>query len=397
MTSPSGTVQDAPADPKASNASVVYRPFKVGVQELDDEPYDQSKTLTANTQTMQQYEAPSTAFIRGFFVLVENVVTTNATTATSTSTGVGVLLEDGPYCSLDQVIFTDTNNSEILGPIGGWDLYVITKWGGYSFQDDPEANVDIFSSVTNATVSSTASGSFTFMLYIPIEIVPRDALGVLPNKSSSTPFKVKLNLAPIASIYANPATTAGTTRIRIFPDSYWEPTPNDGSGNQVARQPPGVNTTQYWNVTQYTVNAGAQSPLLQNSTGYPLRNLGFVFRSSSARSTGETNFPDNSKLQLQSNIMLDRPKLYWKAKMTRAYGYTAKGDAVGQIDNGLYWKTYCDDFYPKPGWETRRGYLRTTDGMRLTFKGSFGAAGTLTVYTNYIGVGKGTSLAAITS
>jgi hypothetical protein len=375
----------------------VYRPFKVGVQELDDEPYDQSKVLNANTQVLQQYEAPSTAFLRGFYVLVENAVTGSTETATSTSTGVGVLTENGPYNVLDQVIFTDTNNSEILGPINGWDLYVITKWGGYSFQDDPEANTDLFASTANSTVSAATSGSFIFMLYIPVEIVPRDALGVLPNKSSSTPFKVKLQLAPLATIYANSATIGGTCRVRIFPDSYWEPTRDDGSGNSVANQPPGVNTTQYWNVTQYTINSGAQSPLLQNSTGYPVRHLGFVFSSSNSRATGETNFPDNFKLQLQSNIMLDRPKALWKSKMTRAYGYVKKGETAGQIDNGLYWKPYCDDFYPKPGWETRRGYLRTTDGMRLTAKGTFGAAGTLTVYTNYIGVAKGTSLAQITS
>src|SRR4029077_20548949 len=179
------------------------------------------------------------------------------------------------------------------------------------------------------TASSSASGSFTFMLYIPVELVPRDALGVLPNKSSSTPFKVKMVLGAVGDIYANTATVAGSTRIRIFADSYWEPTKDDGNGNTVANQPPGVNTTQYWDVTNYTLNSGAQSPLLTNSTGYPVRHLGFLYRSSSLRSTGETNFPDNAKIKLQSNIMMDRPKIRWKADMTRKYGYLAKGDAAG--------------------------------------------------------------------
>ena len=390
------TVQDQPPGQAANGKPVVFRPFRVGVQQVDEEPYDQTKTMTSGTQNMPQYEVPSTAFLRGLFMLVEATVTASTATATSTSTGVGVQTEDGAFLVLNQIIFTDTNNAELLGPITGYDLYVITKWGGYSFQDDPKANTDLFFSTTNATASSSASGSFTFMLYIPVELVPRDALGVLPNKSSSTPFKVKLTLGAIGDVFANTATVAPSVRIRIFADSYWEPTKDDGNGNAVANQPPGVNTTQYWDVTSYTLNSGNQSPLLTNSTGYPVRHLGFVYRVTS-RSAGETNFPDNSKIQLQSNIMMDRPKIRWKASMTRQYGYLAKGDSAGQIDNGLYWKAYCDDFYPKPGWETRRGYLRTTDGMKLQFKGSFGAAGTLTVYTNYIGVGKGSSLAAITS
>jgi hypothetical protein len=350
---------------------------------------------------MPQYSVPSTAFLRGLIVLAEVSVTSSTATATSTSTGLGVLVEDGPFTILSNLTFTDTNNSELLGPISGYDLYVITKWGGYTFQDDPKANTDLFSSTSNATASSSAAGSFRFMLYIPVELVPRDALGVLPNKSQSTPFKVKMKAADIASVYANTATVGGTFRLRIFPDSYWQPTPDDGNGNPVAQQPPGVNTTQYWDVTDYVINSGDQSPMLVNSTGYPVRHLGFVFRSSSSRATGETNFPDNSKLQLQSNIMLDRAKVFWQYKMTRQYNYRAKGDSTAtghsSIDNGLYWKAYCDDFYPKPGWETRRGYLRTTDGMRLQYKGNFGAAGTLTVYTNYVGVGKGSNLAAITT
>jgi len=401
MTAPTYT-DTAPNGGKAPQQGgkqpVMYRPFKVGVQEMDDEPYDNSKTLTATTQNMPQYEAPSTAFLRGFTLVAEVAVTTSTATATATGTGVGVLSENGPYNVLDQIIFTDTNNSEILGPINGFDLAIISKWGGYAFNDDMESDTNLFSSTSNGTASSSAAGSFRFMLYIPVEIVPRDALGVLPNKSASTPFKIKIQIAPIATVYNNSATVGGTLRLRIFPDSYWEPTPNDGNGNAVANQPPGVNTTQYWNVTQYTLNSGAQSPLLNNSVGYPVRHLGFIYTdTANSRAVGEGNFPDNFKLQLQSNIMLDRPKVYWQWKMGRRYGYKVKGDGAGQIENGLYWQDYCHDFYGKPGWETRRGYLRTTDGMRLSAKGSFGAAGNLIVYTNYIGVGKGSSLAALTS
>lgn len=394
----------APATAPAAGGAkkpVMLRPFRVGVQVVDDEPYDVTVTMNASTQALTpQYEIPSTGFLNGVFILVEATVTSSTATATSTSTGVGVLAADGPYNCIDNITFTDTNNSEIVGPIGGWDLYVINKWGGYAFQDDPEVNTDLFTSTTNATASSSAAGSFSFVLRIPVELVPRDALGSLPNKSSSTPFKVKTTLAAIGTVFANSATVGPSVRFRMTPESYWEPTATDGSGNPVADQPPGVNTTQYWNKTDYTVNVGSFSTLLTNSVGFPVRNLGFVLRDSNlSRSQGESDWPDPFKLQLQSNVIVDRIKKLWKARMTRDFNYLAAGDAAGGKDNGLYWLPFNKDFGPKPGWESRRAYLRTTDGMRMQAKGTIGGSGThtLTVYTNFIGVGAGTSLANITT
>lgn len=399
MTAPA----QAPAPPaKKDNgkAPVMLRPFKIGVQGIDEEPYDVTVTLGAGAQQLTpQYDVPSTAFLNGIYILVENVVTSSTATATGTA-GVGVLKEDAPYTVIDNIIFSDTSNSEIIGPVNGFDIYVMNKWGGYCFQDDPEANTDLFTSSSNATASSTAAGSFSFCLRIPIEIVPRDALGSLPNKSSSTPFKVKISVAPIATVYNASTTVGGACRFRMIPASYWEPTATDGSGNQIADLPPGVNTTQFWNVTPYQVSAGALSQLLNNSVGYPVRNLGFILRDSNgSRATGETDFPDPFRLQLQSNIIVDRIKKIWKRMITEDYGYGATGDAAAQKDNGLYWLPFNKDFGPKPGWENRRSYLRTTDGMRLQAKGTITGTGlhTLTVYTNYVGVGAGSSLAALTT
>lgn len=396
MTAPAATQGNA-------KAPVMLKPFRVGVQVIDDQPYDVTQTLTASTQTLTpQYEIPSTGFLNDIYVLVENTVTSSTATATGTG-GVGVLLEDGPYSVIDNLVFSDTNNAEIIGPINGWDLYTIAKWGGYCFNDEAEDNTDLFTSTTNATASSSAAGSFSFCLRIPVELVPRDALGSLPNKSSSTPFKVKVQLAAISSVYVSSATVGGSCRVRMVPKSYWEPTATDGSGNPIAPNPPGVNTTQYWNKTIYNLNSGDQTVLLTNSVGYPVRNLGFVLRGSTAataRSNGETDWPDPVKIQLQSNIIVDRLKKLWKKEITENYGYLQAGDTTGLKDNGVYFENFNKDFYPKPGWETRRGYLRTTDGMRLQFKGNVGTTTTthtLTVYTNYVGVAAGTALAALVS
>lgn len=404
------TAPQAPGQaPAGGKQPVALKPFRVGVQVIDDDPYDVTVTLTQSTQTLTpQYEIPSTGFLNDVYILVENVVTSSTATAVSTTTGVGVLSENGPFDVIDSITFTDTNSSEIIGPIGGWDLAMIDKWGGYCFQDDPRANPDLFASTANATASSSAAGSFKFVLRIPVELVPRDALGSLPNKSSSTPFKVKVTVASIATVYANSATVGGACRFRMTPKSYWEPTATDGSGNAIANQPPGVNTTQYWNKTDYTVAAGSFSTLLTNSVGFPVRNLVFVLRDSNlSRAQGETDFPDPFKLQLQSNLVINRIKALWKKEISENYDYgsagtsltSGTGDGDGQKDNAVYVEPFNKDFGPKPGWETRRGYLRTTDGMRLQAKGTIGGTGThtLTVLTNYIGVGAGSSLGQLVS
>jgi hypothetical protein len=392
----------APTSAKG-DAPVVLRAFRIGVQQIDEDLYDEVKTLSASVQTMRQYNIPATAFLRNVYLYVTHAVT--ASTGTATGTGsVGVLKEDGAYAVIDSFQFTDTNGQEIIGPVSGYDLKVISKFGGYCFDDDPETNTDIFSATSNATASSSASGSFSFVVRIPLELVPRDALGSLVNKSSSTPFKVKMQLAAIASVFVNAATIGGELRVRMTPDSYWEPTAQDGSGNPVANLPPGVNTTQYWNVTPYMgLNPGGNgmAPMLDNSVGFPVRNLIFCLRDDDAtnpRATGETDFPSPFQLQLQSNLVINRIKPIWKKYITEDYGYGAAGDTAGRKDNGVYLQPFCKDFGHKPGWETRRGYLRTSDGMRMQAKGTIGGTGshTLTVYTNYVGLGSNT-LASVTT
>lgn len=394
-------VQTAPAPAaKGEEKRVVYRPFRVGVAEIDDDPYDVSVTLTDSARALTPvYDVPSSGFLSGFYMLVEHTVTASTATATSTSTGVGVAAEDGPFNVIDNLRFTDTGGSDILGSITGYDLYVINKYGGYFFNDDPKSSTGLYSVTSNATASSSAAGSFRFMLRIPIELVPRDALGTLPNKSQSTPFKVAIRIAGISDVFANSATVGGTLRVRIAPVGYWEPTATDGSGNPVAQNPPGVNTTQYWSKNDYVVPSGKSTVSLTNSVGYPIRNLVFIHRDDNgSRSAGESDWPDDFILQLQSNVIHQRFKLLWAKRMQEAYGVTHPAtDAAGARDNGVWVLPFCWDFGHKPGWETRRGYLRTTEGMKLLVKGSFGGPGVLTVLTNYIGVGAGSTLASITT
>lgn len=380
----------APAqEAKKERKAIPLRPFKVGAQQVDDEPFERTVTTTANAQPLDQYNVPSSAFLEEIELYVRATTAANAANVT--------FAEDGPWKVIATLNFLDTGNSDIITQITGWDLYVINKYGGYKFSDDPKAS-PLYSATTGA---GATGGSFAFMLRIPIELVPRDALGPLPNKSASTPFKVKITVSNTAGIYGTPPTAAPSVLFRFVPVSYWEPTPDDGSGNPVAQQPPAMNTTAFWNTTPYTINAGSFSQQLDNAVGYPLRNLIFVLRDGSgSRATGETDFPDPFKLQMQSNIIVNRLKVNWQDRIAKDYAYIgAVSDAVNCKDNGVYVLPFNRDFGPKPGWENRRSYLRTTDGMRLEAKGTIGGSGahTLTVFANYVSPAPGVSLAQITT
>lgn len=383
----------SPANPAMGSGNkkvVVTRPFRAGVQDVDESPYDQTFTLGTSVKAMTpQYELPSTGFLNSVVILVEG--TTSGNSAAVTFAG------DGPWNVFDQIQFKDVGNQPLIGPMSGYDLYCINKFGGYLFQDDPKAS-PVFSATTG---TGATGGSFSFVLRLPIQIVPRDALGSLGNKSASTPFKVTATLAASATIYGTAPTSAPSVRIRMAPESYWEPQSNDLNGNPLAENPPGKNTTQFWTTTEYTIASGAFTQALTASVGFPIRNLLFVLRDGSdSRSVGETDFPDPFMLKLEANIITDRMKKVWQDQIAKWYGYTAAvGDTVNAKDNGVYPLPYCRDFTPKPGWETRRGYLQTTDGMRFEARGTIGGTGVhkLIVHTNYVAPGPGSTLASITA
>lgn len=420
--------QNMPAAGGRQQQAMPARPFRVGVQEVDDVPYDQTIALTTSTQDAPTYELPSTGFLNSIWLFVQGTCASNTATTVN-------FANEGPYTVIDTFQFLDTNNQPIVGPFNGWYLKVINKWGGYNFQDDPQASNQfcVFtgasgtytaswgaSPVTTATSGTTNpigvapavgnAGSFQFFLRVPLELVPRDALGSLPNKSASTPFKVKIRLSALSTPYSSAPNGTLSVRLRMTPESYWQPATTDAQGNPLQQQPPAVDTTQYWQLSDYLGNAGTFNQQLTSSTGFPVRNLLYVLMdSNNSRFQGESDWPDPVTVQLEANILLQRIKSQWNQMQCAYYGYTgaiaasaaATGapEVAGAKEAGLFIQPFNRDFVPKPGWETRRGYLPTTDGMRLQYRGTIGGSGshTLFVLTNFVAPGAGATLASITA
>lgn len=368
----------APPKPGAANgqqkAPVMRRPFVAGTRRVDKATYDQTRTLIAGTQDLPTYECDPNGFLGGGYLLVECTTAGNAAAVTFAA--------NGPFSVIDTIVVNDTNNKAMIGPMTGWDLMECIKFGGYAFSDDAKLS-PTFTAVTGG---GATGGSFSFVLRIPIEIVHRDGLGSLPNKSSSATYDVSIRLSPSTVPYGVAPTNPGSVRVRIQQFGWMDPNGTDMKGNPVAQNPPGVQTTQYWAKQTYPINAGAFS-LRLNGIDSLVRNFIFILDAAGVRATGDTDFPDPFALQYETSTPINRLKTIWRHMIGELYGYTgATPDVGGARDNGVYPESYCQDFGHKPGWETRLGYLQVSSATTLNLSGTIGGAGahTLTVLVNKV-------------
>lgn len=359
---------------KGGKQAVLLRPFVAGTRRVDKSTYDESKVLTASTQDLRTYECDPNGFLRGAYLLVTCVTAGNAAGTTFAA--------NGPFNVIDTITFNDTNNKPLLGPMTGWDLYVAVKYGGYSFQDDAKLS-PVYSVTTGA---GATGGSFTFVLLVPVEIVAREGLGSLPNKSASSTFDISLRLSASTVPYGVAPTNPGTVRVRIQQYGWMDPNATDMKGNQVRQNPPGVQTTQYWSKQTYAFNAGAISQRLQGIDSM-LRNMVFILDAAGSRTTGDTDFPDVFTLLYETSLPIQRIKDIWRHMIGQQYAYNgATPDVGGARDYGVYPESFCADFNGKPGWETRLNYLPVSSATTLNVSGTIGGAGahTLTVLVNKI-------------
>lgn len=362
------------------------RPFIVGTRTVDRATYDNTRVMVASSQAMPTYECDPNGFLSALYIEV---------VGTSTASAAVIFGPDGPFSVLEDITLNDTNNKPIVGPISGWDLYILAKYGGYGFMDDARNDVDLFSTAT--------SGSFAFILRLPVELVHRDALGSLPNKSSSATYDLTFRLAAqAAGAYVSvPQNSLPSVRVRIQQDGWMDPNPVDMRGNPVAQNPPGVQTTQYWTKQIYTLAFGAVNTRLQGIDSL-IRNLIFIWRDSvaasatgatAARSSGDANAPDPFVLQYETSTPVNRLKSVWRRHLREDFGYiTAVGagpqEAANARDLGVYPLPFNKDFGLKPGAESRFGYLPSSAATTINISGTQGSTGTapgvLTVLLNKV-------------
>jgi hypothetical protein len=367
----------APAKQQARQAPPVRpQPFRVGIYDTETNDYDNSVTMTTGQINFPNYVASPNGWLKGFWCMFECVTAANAATV--------AFKADAPFSAIAKVTFTDVGNREIFGPLSGYDWAQVMKWGGYFEVGDPRSDV-----VYNATTGSGATaGSFTLVMYLPIEVTDRDSLGDIENKSSSSSFKITIVLDASTNVYSTAPTTLGTVRLRIVEDGYTEPLAADAMGRPLSQAPPAAGAIQYWAFESQTLNTGAAKYAVQNGLGFSIRNLIFKLTDSTgSRAQGDLDWPDPVTLSYGKIQLFQRYQKIWKSRIAKAYGLTSTtADASLGLENGVYPYWLTRDFGLKPGAELHNEYIVTKTGTLLQWAGTIGGSGThtLTVLSNYV-------------
>lgn len=373
------------APPKGAQPKQQVRPrsFLVGTQQvIEGNDYDVTYANATNAQGGTPWALQATGWLRGLYLLV-----------TGTGLTAGTVSADAPYNIFANIELDDVNNEAIFGPFDGYSAMVTNKLGGYFWADDP-STCSVF-----ALSGTTSTNNFTFVLYIPLEIVMRDPLGLVASVNNTASLTLKYSLNATATVFSAPTGTLAV-RVRGSQAFYWEPRKVDKAGHPIMAEPPAAGTTQYWTQGSVAVaGAGTINQQLVTGLGYPWRSYAFLLRDAAgSRANGETNWPDPLiGLKFEANMLRSNyNKVLWQQQMAMMYGYTnstADVRGAGLIpgkENGVYILNWNNDFFASnPGSETRRSYLVTSPGSNFIFNGAIGGAGTLYSLVNYVAPGGG--------
>ncbi len=371
-----------PAAPAGKAPAMAARPFIVGSRFSDDFQYDQTKTLTTSTQRLPDLELDTDGFTAGLYLLVENTSVNNATVTAA-------FKEDGPLNIFDTVQLVDTNNKPILGPMSGHDLYECVKFGGYHEQDDAKASTAW--SVTTGT--GAAGGTFTFVLYVPIEIVHRTSLGSVQNKSASAVFRLQLTLAAVGTVFVAAPATSSSTRVRVQQFGWLDADAADIKGNAVSAYPPALNSIQYWDKQTFSFSSGSMNQRLNSFSG-GVRNLIIEFRDANGtRSGNEVDFPDPLIFSADKTQVINRLRTIWRHLVGEDWDYTAGPEVIpvgtnvndgNKRDLGIYPLPFNKDFGLRPGAEQSFSYLWVSAATTLMVKGNVGSASASHTFNYFI-------------
>ncbi len=357
-------VATAPAKPdgKTDVAPTIIVPFVRAAQEHREAFDDRSQLISAAAVQAPPIDIPAYGFMRGIWL---EVTTTGGTGAAAVYKG------DAPFTALTDIQILDVNGQPMFGPFDGYEVYLVDKWGGYR-KNNPKRS---------RQYAAPTTGNFSFMLYIPVEIGPRDGLGSLANQNSASAFKLRYTFAATSAVFSTNPTTLPTVRVRAFLDAWTQPTEQDALGRLQATEPPAHGTTSFWSKTTYSPAAGFQTFRIPRVGNY-IRNLIFVFRDGTLVRNA-ANFPPQFDISWDTRLLRSLVTSTWAEDMqARGQFWNSALDAADGLDTGVFVEDYTHEFDGLAGAEMRDGWLPTSPNTRLDVAGTFGAAGVLTVLIN---------------
>jgi hypothetical protein len=371
-----GTAMAPAQAPAGKQQAAPMVPFRVGVQPAELVDYSNTTTLTGNAQNLPVYNVTPNVWQRGFWILTQIAFPSNVVATLVLQTAAPFAGQNYPFSYWNTITFSDINSKAIVGgaTFSGYDLHIANKYFAYVNMGDARASVTY-----NATLTGTPT-AHQFGLYLPLEVATRTGIGSLENKSTASTFKLQLTLESEANLFSTTPTNPPVVTTRITSDSYFSA---KVPGTEPA--PPAAGATQYLIKGSYPALAGAQSPIIQQGLGYPLRNLCWInYDSAGTRATGDANFPDPMQFIYLGTSMFSRIRTLWLERMARYYFFTGARDAANGLENGVYNTWFNGDFGLDPGDELGNAYLPTEAGSLLQFVGTWLNTNNGYVIANYI-------------
>ena len=381
MTAPT---QAPPKGAAQGNAPVARPyPFPVGVYESGVQDYDISLTQLATPVQFPLWNISPTGWMRGLWFDFTMTTAANAATVVFNADPTA-----GGFSGIQKVILYDLGGEVVLS-LAAYEWLITNKFGGYFEVGDPRADIT-FSQTAGA---GGTGGSFHVILYLPLEAVARDGLGVVQNESKPG-WKVEVWMDSSAQTYSTPPTTLGSLRLRAFVDSYTEPAAAAPNGRPFAQTPPLPGTLQYWKSESQTLPTGNAKYDLTNGIGFPIRNIIYYVRDggNATRATADPNWPDPATLLLGNINYFTRSKNLWLSKMSKSYGLAGLNATFPAVDtaqgreNGVFPVWFTQDFGSNPGQELRFKYLDTQVNSLVRLTGIFGGTTTFFALVNWLAV-----------
>lgn len=352
--------------------------FRVGVYETDTPDIDVTLAATAAAQKLGTFKISPNGWLSGIWCMFELTVAGGTYTASG----------DNPWSGVQKVTFRDVGNREIVGPLTGYEWFVVNKYGGY-WPGEPDPR----NPAGNFTVPGTAGTVTTFTLYLPLEIVYRDTLGEIENKSASAAYTLEIYIDSMANTFGGGTFTGITWRMRANLQGYTEPEAADSHGRPFSQAPPAAGTVQYWASEIWVAPAGIGRYNQQNGIGYAIRGLAYIAydNANATRATGWNfsteagDWPDPATLAFGKVQLFQRPAKMWQNLMAKWYGWNGTSqDANLSPENGVFFQSFAREFDTLVGNELRNGLLITKAGNVLQISGTLALAANVHVVTNYL-------------
>lgn len=347
-----------------------------------------SGTVPSAATQLAVTQIPAAGYLSGIELLVDVATSGNsATVAFNTAASAG----DAPWSFINSINLVSSDGSNLVTNLSGYQLFLVNKYGAFrtiSQQTDPRS--DQYFSLT--TGSGGTGGSFSFRLFIPVEIDPSQAFCAIPNLSANRAYQVNIQLGASANVYSTAPTTAGSYTITII-NHYWsQPAAMNAAGVPQAIAPNGVGSVNLTQLQTIPVTQGDRLVQLQN-VGNVIHKLIFTLRNSSGIRTsaawGATNqlILNNDTLFYWNQPNSTTAKNSWSSYITDTYGYgdgtnaatlgsAATLDAPNGLDTGVFAINFGDNTggFARPD-TNRDQFLPTLDSTLLQLRStSFGAA-----------------------